>query len=49
MNPLPAVKVSGKVLVRKSDFDAFLQRYRIRPLEEINIDAIVQDVLKGGH
>jgi hypothetical protein len=48
VNPLPAVKVSGKVLVRKSDFDAFLQRYRIRPLEEINIDAIVQDVLKGG-
>ena len=34
VNPLPAVKVSGKVLVRKSDFDAFLQRYRIRPLED---------------
>lgn len=47
VNPLPAVKVCGKVLVRRSDFDAFLQRYRIRPLEEINIDAIVQDVLKG--
>jgi hypothetical protein len=48
VDPLPAVKVSGKVLVRKSDFDAFLQRHRIRPLEEIDIDAIVQDVLKGG-
>ena len=33
VDPLPAVKVSGKVLVRKSDFDAFLQRYRIRPRE----------------
>ena len=47
INPLPAVKVSGKVLVRKSDFDAFLQRFRIRPLEEIDIDSIVRDVLKG--
>jgi hypothetical protein len=47
VNPLPAVKVSGKVLVRRSDFDAFLQRFRIRQLEEINIDSIVQDVLKG--
>jgi helix-turn-helix protein len=47
VNPLPAVKVSGKVLVRKSDFDAFLQRFRIRPSEEIDIDSIVRDVLKG--
>ena len=43
VNPLPAVKV----LVRRSDFDAFLQRFRIRQLEEINIDSIVRDVLKG--
>jgi excisionase family DNA binding protein len=47
VNPLPAVKVRGKVLVRKSDFDAFLQRFRIRPPEEIDIDSIVRDVLKG--
>ena len=47
VDPLPAAKVSGKVLVRKSDFDAYLQRYRIRPLEELNVDAIVRDVMKG--
>ena len=47
VDPLPASKVSGKLLVRKSDFDAYLQRYRIRPLEEVNVDAIVRDVLKG--
>ena len=46
VDPLPAVKVSGKVLVRKSDFDAFLQRYRIRPLGKFNIDTIVRDVMK---
>jgi len=47
VDPLPASKVSGKVLVRKSDFDAYLQRYRIRPLEGVSVDAIVRDVLKG--
>jgi Helix-turn-helix domain len=47
VDPLPAAKVCGKVLVRKSDFDAYLQRHRIKRLEEINLDAIVQDVIKG--
>lgn len=45
-DPLPATKVCGKVLVRKSEFDAFLQRHRIRPVK-IDIDAIVRDVLSG--
>jgi hypothetical protein len=47
VDPLPASKVSGKVLVRKSDFDAYLQRYRIKPLDEVNVDSIVREVLKG--
>lgn len=47
VDPLPAVKVSGKVLVRRTEFDAYLHRHRVKPLQEINIDAIVQDVLKG--
>lgn len=47
IDPLPATKVCGKVLVRKSDFDGYLQRYRIKPLDSLNIDAIVQDVMKG--
>lgn len=47
IDPLPATKVCGKVLVRKSDFDTYLQRYRIKPLDSLNIDAIVQDVMKG--
>ncbi len=46
-DPLPAAKVCGKVLVRRADFDSFLQRHRVKPLEEINVDAIVRDVLKG--
>lgn len=46
VDPLPASKVLGKVLVRKSDFDAVLERHRIRTVE-IDIDAIVRDVLSG--
>lgn len=46
-DPFPAAKVCGKVLVRRADFDSFLQRHRVKPLEEINVDAIVRDVLKG--
>ena len=44
---LPAAKVCGKVLVRRSDFDAYLERHWIKPLEEVNLDAIVKDVMKG--
>lgn len=47
IDPLPAAKVCGKVLVRRADFDSYLQRHRVKPLEEINIDGIVQDVMKG--
>jgi hypothetical protein len=46
-DPLPAAKVCGKVLVRKSDFDSYLERHRIRPLNAIDLDAIVAGVLKG--
>ena len=47
VDPLPAAKVCGKVLVRKSDFDAYLQRHRIKRLDEINLDATVQDAIRG--
>ena len=43
---LPAVRVDGKILVRKSEFDAWLERHRIRP-DSIDVGQIVDDVLKG--
>jgi hypothetical protein len=46
-DPLPAAKVSGKVLVRKADFDRYLERHRVKPLHEIDLDCIVQEVLRG--
>lgn len=47
VDSLPATKVRGKVLVRRSDFDAYLQRHQIRRLNEINLDAIVNDIVNG--
>ncbi|HEV2419981.1 MAG TPA: helix-turn-helix domain-containing protein [Terriglobia bacterium] len=44
-DPLPAVKVRGKVLVRKSDFDRYLERHRIHPLVALDVERIVNDVL----
>lgn len=44
-HPLPHYRPYGKVLVRQSDFDAWLARYRSvgRPA----VDRIVDDVLRG--
>jgi Helix-turn-helix domain len=44
---LPAAKVPGKVLVRKADFDRYLERHRVKPLHAIDLDGIVQEVLRG--
>lgn len=46
-DPLPAAKVRGKVLVRKGDFDSYLQRHRVKPLNEIDLDGIISSVMKG--
>ena len=46
-DPLPAAKVSGKVLVRKTDFDRYLERHRVKPLHKIDLDSIVRQVLRG--
>ena len=41
--PLPAYQVGGKLLVRRSDFDAWIAVYR--RLGRTDIDAIVTDIL----
>jgi len=46
-NPLPAVQVGRKILVSRRMFDTWLERHQVRPLEEINIDVIVHEVLEG--
>ena len=43
-NPLPAVQVGNKLLIKKSVFDEWLAAYTIRPAENANV--IVEDVLR---
>lgn len=45
IDALPAVRVGGKILVKRSELDAWLGRRRVTPLERIDIDGIVKEVL----
>ena len=45
---LPHFKLKGKILIRKSEFDAWLERYRVNRSHDINnIANEVMDSLKG--
>lgn len=44
-NPLPCYQVGGKILVRRSEFDAWIAMYRHRGRRAV--DTIVDDVLRG--
>jgi excisionase family DNA binding protein len=44
-DPLPAVRAGGKILVRRAQFDAWLERRRIEPLPEVDVNAIVRDLV----
>jgi excisionase family DNA binding protein len=43
---LPAVRVDGKILVRRSEFDAWLERHRIKQTKQVDVDAIVNELLR---
>jgi excisionase family DNA binding protein len=45
VHPLPHYRVGGKILVRRSEFDAWIARYR--QCGRANVDAIVDNVLKS--
>ena len=47
LDPLPAVRVAGKILVRRSEFDVWITKHRVRPLETVDLDGIVRDALQG--
>lgn len=46
IDPLPAVRVRGKILVRRSELDLWLERRRIKE-RRLDLDGIVRDVLQG--
>jgi excisionase family DNA binding protein len=43
---LPAVRVDGKILVRKSQFDEWLERHRIQPGVQVDVEGIVNGLLE---
>jgi len=47
VDPLPACRVGGKILVRRRDFDAWLERHKITPCPGEEIDKIVREVVEG--
>jgi excisionase family DNA binding protein len=47
VDPLPAARVGAKILVRRSEFDGWLQRHKIKPLETVDVNGIVREVLEA--
>lgn len=43
--PLPCYRVGGKVLVRRSDYDSWVARFR--SVAPSSIDALVSDAMRG--
>lgn len=43
--PLPHYRVGGKILVKRSEFDAWMGAFRVNQVD--NLDALVNDVLTG--
>ena len=45
---LPCYKLKGKILIRKSEFDCFLEKYRLNKKQDLNniVDDILSD-MKG--
>lgn len=44
VEPLPAVRVGAKILVRKSDFDRWLEQHPVRP---IDLGCIVEELVEA--
>ena len=45
VDPLPAVRVGGKILVCRSQFDAWLELHRIQPISSVDVDSIVEELV----
>lgn len=43
VDPLPSVQVGSKILVRRREFDAYLERHKVQPAA--SVDHIVEKIL----
>jgi excisionase family DNA binding protein len=47
MGPLPAVQVGKKLLIRRREFDDWLERHRFKAPSSLDIDAMVDEIVAG--
>jgi excisionase family DNA binding protein len=45
INPLPAVRVGTKILVRRSAFDTWLESHPLMPADSVDVEATVREIL----
>lgn len=45
LNPLPAVRVGTKILIRRSTFDAWLEKHPLIPANSIDVNEAVNEIL----
>ena len=46
-DPLPAVRVGTKILIRRSAFDRWLESHPLIPTEPVNLDETVNEIIAG--
>ena len=44
-HPLPHFRIGGKIMVRQRDYDDWVSRFRVQPVQN-EIDALVDEVMK---
>jgi hypothetical protein len=44
-DPLPASQVEGKILVKRSTFDRWMEMHPVKPADSIDVQGLVGDVL----
>jgi excisionase family DNA binding protein len=47
VDPLPAVQVGKKLLIRRREFDEWLERHRFRPPSVLDVSAMVDEIVAG--
>ena len=47
INPLPAVRVQGKILVRRSAFDRWLESHPLVPGDSLDVEATANEIIAG--
>jgi len=46
-NPLPAVQVGKKILIRRSVFDRWLEAHPFQPIVSIDVGRVADEILHG--